>query len=262
VQGGFGAFCRACGKLLDASDLEFHAVDSSATTGNDVVLSSGGGKGRSALVILAVLAALGGLPEHDIVTLAGYDVRDGHRVTKVAIAESARLIGSDSANHPVVVDYGRGTYSFDPATQEFTLLTTNRSSLVRGDWWVERTCTEPVACSVVVLHGTDSPRPIPGLAVLGQPSLSPNGQTLVQASIGDDGRRTLQATDLITGTQQRLDMATATENVPLSWSADSRWLFGLNGGRLSAWKVGTTETLPLAFDGDPVRVANVGVFPS
>ena len=449
VQGGSGAFCIACGKPLEAPDLEFLSVDSTATTGNDVVLATGGGKGRSALAIVAVLAALGGvaafsgksttttarstttaksakstttavakatgttistlratttvppdvvrttvtdaedalareivltqprtlatpiLPEktgaklllsgltmlatgqrgnaivdldsglvtpypadgvvgqpviqtygsgllltdtsygglrfdtwqptgptrsvgspvvnsdgpnyanaltgdvfwsigrsplvsqNNTVRLMGFDVRDGHTVTDVAMPESTQLIGSDAANHPVVVDYGSGTYSFDSATQQFTRITTNMALAVRGDWRVERACTEQLVCGFVLQNSADPPRPVPDLNFFGGPlSLSPNGQTLVQVSYPDGGAPTLEAVDLIAGTRQKLQMDADTFPMPLSWSADGMWLFGRTNGVLATWKVGTTETRQLAFDGDPVRVEAFGVFPS
>jgi hypothetical protein len=450
AQSGSGAFCIACGKPLDAPDLEFLATDSTATTGNDVVMETGGGKGRSAVAIVAVLAALGGVaafsgksttttakstttvkstkstttaaakatrtttstaaaattvlpddantttttdaaaarvrelaltqprtlvtpilpektgakllliglsmvatgqrgnaivdldsglltpypadgvvdqavvqtygsgllltdtsygrlrfdtwqptgltksvatpvvnsdgsnfanvlagdvfwsisrnalvPQSNVVRLVGYDVRDGHTVADVAMPESAGLLGSDAANHPVVVDYGSGTYSFDPATQQFTRVTTNMALAVRGDWRIERACTEQLVCGYVLLNGIDPPRPVPDLQLFGGPlSLSPNGQTLVQASYRDGGAPTLEAVDLIAGTRQEVGMDADTFPLALSWSADGRWLFGRMNGVLSAWKVGTTEALPLAFDGDLVRVEAFGVFPS
>ncbi len=450
AQSESGAFCSACGKPLDAPDLELLAVDSTVTTGNDVVMATGGGKGRSAVAIVAVLAALGGvaafsgkntttakstttvksakstttavakatrtttstlratttappeattttttdaaaararelaltqprtlttpiLPEKTgvklllsgltmvatgqrgnaivdldsglvtsypadgavgqpvvqtygsglvltdtsygglrfdtwqpngltrsvavpvgnsdgsnfanslagdvfwsisrnalvpqsnvtVVRLVGYDVRDGHTVADVAMPESAGLLGSDAANHPVVVDYGSGTYSFDPATQQFTRITTNMALAVRGDWRIERACTEQLVCGFLLLNSTDPPHPVPDLDFFGGPvSLSPNGQTLVQASYQDGGAPTLEAVDLIAGTRQKLGMDADTYPIPLSWSSDGMWLFGLTNGVLSAWKVGTTETLPLAFDGDLVHVVAFGVFPS
>ena len=441
MQAGSGAFCGACGKPLDAPDLEFLSADSAATTGNDVVMATGGGRGRSAVAIVAVLAALGGVaafsgkstitatakstttavgkatstttstlmaattvppdastttttdaaaarareraltqprtlttpilpektgtkllligltlvatgqrgnaivdldsglitpypadgvtgravvltygsgllltdtsygelrfdswqptgrtrsvsvlvdnfdgfnfasaltgdvfwsmgrntlvPQNNLVRLVGYDVRDGHKVADVAMPESARLLGSDAANHPMVVDYGSGTYSFDPATQQFTRITTNMASAVRGHWRVERVCTEQLVCGTVLLNGSDPPRPVPDLDPFDGPfSLSPNGQTVVQASYRDGGAAALEAVDLIAGTRQKLGMNADTFPVPLSWSADGMWLFGRTNGVLSAWKVGTTETLQLAFDSDPVRVEAFGVFPS
>jgi hypothetical protein len=447
MQGGSGAFCIACGKPLDAPDLEFLSVDSTATSGNDVVMATGGGKGRSAVVIVAVLAALGGVaafsgksttttarstttakstpstvakaprtttstlraattvpfddattttttdaeavrarelaltqphtlatpvlpektgvklllsglamvatgqrgnaivdldsglvtpypadgvvgqpviqaygsgllvvdtsyggfrfdtwqpngltrsvavpvvnsdgsnyanmlagdafwtitrnalvPQSNVVRLVGYDVRDGHTVADVAMPESAGLLGSDAANHPVVVDSGSGTYSLDPATQQFTRVTTNLTLAVRGGWRIERSCTEQLVCGYFLLNGIDQPRPVPDLQFFGGPlSFSPDGQTLLQTSYRDGGAPTLEAIDLIAGTRQKLDMDADTFPMPLSWSADSRWLFGRMNGVLSAWKVGTTETLPIAFDGDPVRVEAFGVFPS
>jgi hypothetical protein len=202
------------------------------------------------------------VPQSNVVRLVGYDVRDGHTVADVAMPESAGLIGSDAANHPVVVDYGSGTYSFDPATQQFTRITTNMALAVRGDWRVERACTEQLVCGFFLLNGIDPPRPVPELNFFGEPlSLSPNGETLVQASYRD-GAQSLEAVDLMAGTRQKLGMDADTFPLPLSWSADGRWLFGRTNGVLSAWKVGTTETLPLAFDGDPVRVEAFGVFPS
>jgi hypothetical protein len=441
VQGGSGAFCNACGRPLDAPDLEFLSSDSTATTGNDVVMATGGGKGRSAVAIVAVLAALGGvaafsgqntttatakstttavgratsrttstlaastttttnapttttdaeaararelaltqsrtiaapiLPEKtgtkllligltmagsgqrgnaivdldsgvvtpyatnsdddesivqtygsgllvintsyrgfrftpwqptgptesvsalannaegfnsvgelagdvfwsmrrnplvsqgNVVSLVGHDVRDGHEVANVALPESTQLLGSDAANHPIVVDYGSGTYSFDPATKQFTRITSNMASAVRGDWQVERACTEQLVCSSILRHGTDPPRPIPNLNAFfyGPMSLAPDGQTVVQFSSGDGSTPTLEAVDLVAGSRQKLSMNADTYPMPLSWSTDGRWLFGPTNGVLSAWKVGTTETLQLTFDGDAVRVAAFGVFPS
>lgn len=202
-------------------------------------------------------------PGAEVGRLVGYDVRDGHKVIDDKLLGLFRLIGSDAANQPVMVDYRSGTYSYDPATQEFALMTRNIAYLARGDWLVERACTEEIVCGVVVLHGTDLPRPVPGLPVLDEPlSLSPDGQTLIQTVPGDGGFLALEAVDLTTGARQKLDFDADTEIIPLSWSADGKWLFGLRYGVLSAWKVGTTQIVPLAFDGDPVRVANFGVFPS
>jgi hypothetical protein len=440
VQRGSSAFCSACGKPLDAPDLEFLAIDTTATTGNDVVMATGGGKGRSAVAIVAVLAALGGVaafsgkstssatakstttavakatstttstlpasttttadaatttadaaaararelaltqprtlatpilpektgtkllligltmvgsgqrgnaivdldsglvtpyavdrvddqsivqaygsgllvtnmsyggfrfttwqptgptesvtaladnsdgftpssalagdifwsmarnllvPQSNVARLVGYDVRDGHKVAEAAMPESTQLLGFDAANHPVVVDYGSGTYSFDPASQQFTRITTNMTAVIRGDRRVERACTAQLVCGWVLLNGTDPPRPVPDLDFFTGPmSLSPSGETLVQTSYRDGGAPTLEAIDLIAGTRQKLDLNADTYPIPLSWSADGKWLFGFANGVLSAWKVGTTETLQLAFDGDAVRVAAVGVFPS
>jgi hypothetical protein len=203
------------------------------------------------------------VPQSNVVRLMGYDVRDGHRVADVAMPESTGLLGSDAANHPVLVDYGSGTYSFDPVTQQFTRVTTNPTLAVRGDWRIERSCTEQLVCGYVLLNGIDPPRPVLDLQLFGGPlSFSPNGQTLVQASYRDGGAPTLEAVDLVAGTRQELNMDVDTFPIPLWWSSDSMWLFGRTNGVLSAWKVGTTEVLQLAFDGDPVRVETFGVFPS
>jgi hypothetical protein len=202
-------------------------------------------------------------PGEEVGRLVGYDVHNGHKVVDEKLRGLTRLIGSDAANNPVVVDYRSGTYSVDPATQQFTLITKNIAYLARGDWLVERACTEQIVCGVAVLHGTDLPRPVPDLAVLDEPvSLSPNGQTLIQTVPGDGGFLALEAVDLITGTRQKLDLDADMEIISLSWSADSQWLFGLRYGVLSAWKVGSTQIVPLAFDGEPVRVANFAIFPS
>lgn len=204
------------------------------------------------------------VPQGNVMSLVGYDVRDGHKVADVAMPESAQLLGSDAANHPVVVDYGSGTYSFDPAAKQFMRMTSNMASAIRGDWRVERACTEQLVCGSILRHGTDPPRPIPDLNnfFYGPMSLSPNGQTVVQVSDGDGSTPTLEAVDLIAGTRQKLDMNADTYPITLSWSADGMWLFGLTNGVLSAWKVGTAETRQLAFDGDPVRVEAFGIFPS
>jgi hypothetical protein len=61
VQTGVGAFCTACGKPLDAPDLELIAGDTTSDEGSDVVLSSGSPRGRSFLAIGVVLAALVGV---------------------------------------------------------------------------------------------------------------------------------------------------------------------------------------------------------
>ena len=236
---------RSTGAVVDSSD-GFN--EASALTG-DVFWSMG----RNTLV-----------PQSNLVRLVGYDVRDGHKVSDVAMPESARLIGSDAADHPVVVDYGSGTYSFDAVAQQFTRITTNLALAVRGDRRVERACTEQLVCGSVLLHGTDPPRPVPDIDNFfdGSLSLSPEGQTLVQASYRDGGAPALEAIDLIAGTRQKLDMDADTFPILLSWSADGMWLFGRANGGLAAWKVGTTDTLHLTFDGDPVRVAAFGVFPS
>jgi hypothetical protein len=452
MQGGSGAFCIACGKPLDAPDLEFLVVDSTATTGNDVVMSTGGGRGRSAIAIVAVLASLGAVaafsgksspsataksttttftntssrtavsrastteaaviptinafvttttdapttttdaaaararelaltqprtlatpilpektgtkllligltmvasgqrgnaivdldsglvtpyavdrlddqsvvqaygsgllvtnmsyggfrfttwqptgptesvtaladnsdgftpssalagdvfwsmarnslvPQSNVARLVGYDVRDGRKVAEAAMPESAQLLGFDAANHPVVVDYGSGTFTFDPADQQFTRITTNMAVAIRGDRRVERACTAQLVCGWVLLNGTDPPRPVPDLDFFTGPmSLSPGGETLVQTSYREGGAPTLEAIDLIAGTRQKLGITADMYPIQLSWSVDGKWLFGLTNGVLSAWKAGTTETLQLAFDGDAVRVAAFGVFPS
>jgi hypothetical protein len=204
------------------------------------------------------------VPQNNVVRLVGYDVRDGHQVTDIALPESARLLGSDATNRPVVVDYGSGTYSFDIAMQQFTRITTNMAAAVRGDWRVERSCTEQLVCGAVLLHGSDSPQPVPKVDTTlfdGPMSLSPDGQTLAQISYRDGGP-SVEAFDVVSGARQKLDMDGDPYLSPLSWSADGRWLFSLRSGVLSAWKVGTTDTVPLAFDGDPVRIEAYGVFPS
>jgi hypothetical protein len=61
VQTGGGAFCSACGKPIDAPDLELIAGDTTSDPGSDVVLSSGSQRGRSMLAIGVVLAALIGV---------------------------------------------------------------------------------------------------------------------------------------------------------------------------------------------------------
>jgi hypothetical protein len=61
TQSGPGQFCRACGKPLDAPDLELLSGEVHTDSGSDVVMSVGGSKGRSAVAIVAVLAALGGV---------------------------------------------------------------------------------------------------------------------------------------------------------------------------------------------------------
>jgi hypothetical protein len=61
TQSGSGQFCRSCGKPLDAPDLELLSGEVNTNAGTDVVMSVGGSKGRSAVAIVAVLAALGGV---------------------------------------------------------------------------------------------------------------------------------------------------------------------------------------------------------
>jgi hypothetical protein len=61
TQAGSGQFCRACGKPLDAPDLELLSGEVNTHDGTDVVMSVGGSKGRSAVAIVAVLATLGGV---------------------------------------------------------------------------------------------------------------------------------------------------------------------------------------------------------
>jgi hypothetical protein len=61
TQSGPGQFCRACGKPLDAPDLELLSGEVHTNSGSDVVMSVGSSKGRSAVAIVAVLAALGGV---------------------------------------------------------------------------------------------------------------------------------------------------------------------------------------------------------
>ena len=61
VQTGVGAFCSACGKPLDAPDLELIAGDTTSDAGSEVVLSSGSPRRRSILAIGVVLAALVGV---------------------------------------------------------------------------------------------------------------------------------------------------------------------------------------------------------
>jgi hypothetical protein len=61
TQSGPGQFCRTCGKPLDAPDLELLSGEVHTDSGSDVVMSVGGSKGRSAVAIVAVLAALGGV---------------------------------------------------------------------------------------------------------------------------------------------------------------------------------------------------------
>jgi hypothetical protein len=60
-QAGTGAFCSACGKPLDAPDLELIAADTVSESGTDVVLTSGSSRTRSMLAIGVVLAALVGV---------------------------------------------------------------------------------------------------------------------------------------------------------------------------------------------------------
>jgi hypothetical protein len=60
-QAGTGAFCSACGKPIDAPDLELIAGDTTSDAGSDVVFSSGSQRGRSILAIGVVLAALVGV---------------------------------------------------------------------------------------------------------------------------------------------------------------------------------------------------------
>lgn len=107
----------------------------------------------------------------------------------------------------MIVDYGSGTYSFDPAAQQFTRITTNLATAVRGDWRVERACTERLVCGSVLLHGTDPPRPVPDIDNVfdGALSLSPDGQTLVQASYRDGGAPALEAIDPIAQEDRRIE---------------------------------------------------------
>ncbi len=60
-QSGSGRFCNACGKSLEAPDLELLSSETVASDGADVVFASGANKGRSALAIVGVLAVLGGV---------------------------------------------------------------------------------------------------------------------------------------------------------------------------------------------------------
>jgi Dipeptidyl peptidase IV (DPP IV) N-terminal region len=71
----------------------------------------------------------------------------------------------------------------------------------------------------------------------------------------------VQIVDLTTGARQPLDSG-SSQVESLAWSPDSQWLFGIADQALVAWKAGSAETRHLTFDGEPILVTEVGVFPT
>lgn len=197
--------------------------------------------------------------------LIGYDLRDGRKVAEVEAPSSIQLIGFDEQNRPVVVEYGSGTYVFDPVTQKFSRLTTNLSFGVQGRLRLERRCDEQIVCTGAVLNGDADPVSVRDTEGFGPPaSFSPDGRYLVRYGGFDTGKFYLESVDLTTGIRQELSASTdgsfSYEN--LTWSSDSRWLFWASNSAISAWKADTTEIRELSFDGEELRANAVGVFPS
>jgi hypothetical protein len=195
--------------------------------------------------------------------LVGNDVRDGHQVGEISLPETARLLGLDDQNRPVVVDLGSGTYVLDPATVTFKRITTNLTSAAQGDVRIENVCDEQLRCGTVRLKGGQAPQPLPESNFFrNQISLSPNGEIALRATYGNGGAADVEAIDLTTGAVQKVDVQADSYPPTLAWSTDSKWLFGVANGEVKAWKVGTPETLTLSLDGDTLRATAVGVFPT
>jgi hypothetical protein len=195
--------------------------------------------------------------------LVGTDLRDGHLVAEISLPETSRLLGLDEQRRPVVVDFGSGTYVLDPATVTFKRITTNLSFAAEGDVRIENVCDEQLRCGTVRRKGAQPPQPLSETSIFNsQISLSPNGEIMLRASYRNGGPADVEAVDLTSGLLHKVDVQADTFPPQFVWSPDSKWLFGFANGVVKAWKVGTPDTLTLSLDGDPLRAAAVGVFPT
>ena len=198
VQTGAGAFCGACGKRLDAPDLELITGDTASDAGRDVVLSSGSPRGRSILAIGFVLAALVG-----VAAFSG--------------------TGKTSATAPTT---SAPTTSAPTTSTSVTTTTTIKRS---AD---PRPVIPTLPSSLTVARGSDSPVTVLAGGQLGAPPL-PGEKTgakllLLGLYIAGDAKDTI--IDLDSGALTRLESATLVDNSsPLLTTATGLVLNGSGG---------------------------------
>jgi hypothetical protein len=203
VQTGGGAFCSACGKPIDAPDLELIAGDTTSDSGNDVVLSSGSPRGRSVVTIGVVLAALIG----------------------VAAFSGA---GKTSTTAP-------STTTTTPATS--TAATTTTTTTIKSETTQQRSADpRPVIptlpSSLTVVPGSDVPTAVLAGGQLGAPPLpgEKTGAKLLLLGLYAAGDAKDTIIDLDSGALTRLDSATLVDSSsPLLTTATGLVLNGSGG---------------------------------
>lgn len=203
VQTGGGAFCSACGKSLDAPDLELIAGDTTSETGSDVVLSSGSPRGRSMLAIGVVLAALIG----------------------VAAFSGA---GKTSTTAPTTTT----TTSAPTTSTSSTTTTTIKTEITQQRSADPRPVIPTLPSSLTVARGSDAPVTVSAGGQLGTPPLpgEKTGAKLLLLGLYSAGEAKDTIIDLDSGTLTRLESATLVDSsAPLLTTATGLVLNGSGG---------------------------------
>ncbi len=203
MQTGGGAFCSACGKSLDAPDLELIAGDTTSETGSDVVLSSGSPRGRSMLAIGVVLAALIG----------------------VAAFSGA---GKTSTTAPTTTT----TTSAPTTSTSSTTTTTIKTEITQQRSADPRPVIPTLPSSLTVARGSDAPVTVSAGGQLGTPPLpgEKTGAKLLLLGLYSAGEAKDTIIDLDSGTLTRLESATLVDSsAPLLTTATGLVLNGSGG---------------------------------
>jgi hypothetical protein len=206
VQTGGGAFCSACGKPIDAPDLELIAGDTTSNAASDVVLSSGSPRGRSMLAIGVVLAALIGVAAF---SGAGKTSTTVPTTTTTTAAPTTSIAATTTAT----------------TTTINTPITQQRSA-------DPRPVIPTLPSSLTIVPGSDAPTVAPTGGQLGAPPLpgEKTGAKLLLLGLYAAGDAKDTIIDLDSGALTRLDSATLVDSSsPLLTTATGLVLNGSGG---------------------------------
>lgn len=205
VQSGVGAFCSACGKPLDAPDLELIARGTTSDGGRDVVLSSGSSRGRSILAIGVVLAAL-----------IGVAAFSGAGKTSTTASKTTTTTSAP-------------TTSTSSTTTTTTTTTTQVTQQRSAD---PRPVIPTLPSSLTAAPGSDAPVTVSAGGQLGAPPLpgEKTGANLLLLGLYAAGDAKDTIVDLDSGALTRLESATLTDSSsPLLTTATGLVLNGSGG---------------------------------
>jgi hypothetical protein len=193
--------------------------------------------------------------------LVGYSLSAGERTVQVELPSTARLVGRDAMDRPVIVESSSGTYAYDAATKQFVRSSLNQNASVQGNSRIEHVCSGELQCNWFAVTA-DSSAAIPEdlQAYDGTASISPDGQhALVHRTT--NGVTSSLVLSMATGALVLLG-PDSSPFPSFSWSSDGRWLFGIVNGQAIAWREGLAAPVALTIDGRPVTAAAIGVFPA
>ena len=211
-------------------------------------------------------------PQGDRAYLASIDLTTGAVQKWGDLPLYGDVIGADAQHRPLVSFYQAGTYSFDPATQQFVRLTGAFVLSTVGLQRLETRCDARLSCNIVsvpldevenVAQATG--RVVAGFSVQsGGAELSPDGQHVVVTTRTRLGA-SIDVVSLVAPEPTSIHLATtAFDNASISfgWTADGKWLFFLHDANLWAWRDGWAAPRTILLDdGAHVSATAVGVFP-